>query len=174
MQSQTVYLGLGSNIGDRLKYLQGAIVELANLDDVEMRRVSPVYQTEPIGYEAQDDFYNLVAEIETTLAPPALLEKIMEIEEKLGRTRTDHKGPRTIDIDILLFGDIVIEEYRLTVPHPRMMLREFVLRPLSDIDPDIRIPTVNVSVAEALSEVEGEKRVDRIAKRIEIDESVDE
>lgn len=174
MRSRTVYLGLGSNIGDRLSYLRGAIVELAKLDEVEVRRVSPVYQTEPIGYEAQEDFYNLVVEIETTLAPLALLAKIMAVEEKLGRTRTDHKGPRTIDIDILLFGDEVIEEYRLTVPHPRMMMREFVLRPLSDLDPDIRIPTVNVSVAEALSEIEGEKRVDRIPESISTGESVNE
>jgi len=174
MQKQIVYLGLGSNIGDRLKYLQGAIDELSGLDGVVVCRVSPVYQTEPVGYEAQDDFYNLVVQVETTLNPMMLLGKIVEVEEKLGRTRTAHKGPRTIDIDILLYGDEVIEEYRLIVPHPRMRLREFVLRPLADLDPEVRIPTVNISVSEALSEVEGEKRVVLIPETIEIRKSVNE
>ena len=173
MNRNTAYLGLGSNIGDRIGYLREALAKLAGTEGVVLVGLSPVYQTEPIGYEAQEDFYNMVVKTETTLSPNDLLLVAKAIEEDMGRVEAAHKGPRTIDIDILLFGDQLVDEYRLYIPHPRMLDREFVLRPLFDLDPDLDIIPLHTSVRDALSKVAGVKRVVRIEDSIDLSEATD-
>ena len=138
------YLSLGSNIGDREANL------LAALHRLQPTRVSPVYETEPVDYTDQAWFLNLIAEVRTELSPRELLAKTQAIEQELGRVRTIAKGPRTIDIDILLLGDTVVRESDLEIPHPRMAERRFVLRPLADIAPDVRHPITHRSVREML------------------------
>ncbi|MGM0472052.1 MAG: 2-amino-4-hydroxy-6-hydroxymethyldihydropteridine diphosphokinase [Bacillota bacterium] len=128
-----VYLSLGSNIGDREGYLKKAIAKLAKSPRLEVDSISSIYETDPVGYTDQDQFLNLVVQIETTFAPLELLDYIQQIELDLDRTREIHWGPRTIDIDIILFGKQEIESDRLVIPHPRFHKRAFVLKPLADL-----------------------------------------
>ena len=141
---KTVYLSLGSNIGDREANLRAA------LDELHPERVSPIYETEPVDYRDQAWFLNLVAEVRTELFPRQLLAATQRIERELGRVRTIAKGPRTIDVDILLFGGTVIHSKDLEIPHPRMAERRFVLRPLADLAPEVRHPVTHRSVREML------------------------
>ena len=140
----TAYLSLGSNIGDREANLRAA------LDRLQPVRVSSIYETEPVDYTDQAWFLNLVAEVRTDLTPQEFLGKTQSIEQELGRVRTIAKGPRTIDIDILLFGDLVVHEAGLEIPHPRMAERRFVLRPLADVAPDAQHPITRRTVREML------------------------
>ncbi|MHA8110973.1 2-amino-4-hydroxy-6-hydroxymethyldihydropteridine diphosphokinase [Lactobacillaceae bacterium Melli_B4] len=127
------YLSLGSNLGDKLNELQSAI-DLLNQDEhITVEQVSDVYQTSPVGGVKQDDFYNLAARIDTNLSAEMLLDVIHSIEQKLHRVRKIHWGPRTLDIDIILFGDLRINNDRLIIPHPEMNNRKFVLRPLTQV-----------------------------------------
>jgi len=137
-----VYLSLGSNLGDREANLRAA------LDRLEPRRISPTYETAPVDYTAQPFFLNLVAEIETDLMPLQLLSRTQRIERELGRVRGIPKGPRVIDIDILLFGSRVMRTKRLEIPHPRMQDRRFVLVPLADLAPDLRHPILRFTIRE--------------------------
>ncbi len=141
---KTVYLSLGSNLGDREANLRAAL-RLLN-----PRRVSPIYETEPVDHTAQPFFLNLVAEVETSLMPMQLLSHTQRIERDLGRKRTIPKGPRTIDIDILLYGTTIIASKRLEIPHPRLHERRFVLKPLADLAPDLRHPVTHLTVREML------------------------
>jgi len=143
-----VYLSLGSNVGDRRANLQEAISLLA--PTVRFLRVSPIYETEPVDYVDQAWFLNLVVEAETGLSPTRLLSRLAAIERSLGRVRTAPKGPRTIDADLLLYGDVVVDTARLQVPHPRMAARRFVLAPLADLAPDLRHPVTRQPVHEML------------------------
>jgi 2-amino-4-hydroxy-6-hydroxymethyldihydropteridine diphosphokinase len=144
-----VYLSLGSNVGDREANLQAA-VQLLEGSDLQVLRVSPIYETEPVDYTDQRWFLNLVVAAETTLLPMQLLSRINKIERSLGRVRTVPKGPRTIDIDILLYGKSVARTARLEIPHPRMAERRFVLAPLADLAPGLRHPITNQTVQEML------------------------
>lgn len=153
--AKTVYLGLGSNIGDRERMLEAALAAL-EAAGVRIRRVSPVYETEPQDLREQAWFLNLVAEAETDLFPLQLLQTIGKIERQLGRKRTVAKGPRSIDIDILLYGNFIIDTPQLTVPHPRLAERRFVLAPLADLAPDLRHPVSRRSVREMLSGITGQ------------------
>jgi 2-amino-4-hydroxy-6-hydroxymethyldihydropteridine diphosphokinase len=146
-----VYLSLGSNVGDRETHLRAAIEKLPEAG-VKVLRVSPIYETEPVEYTAQGWFLNLVVEAETDLFPLQLLTRTARIERELGRVRTVPKGPRTLDIDILLYGDSVVNSKKLTIPHPRMTERRFVLAPLADLAPDLRHPVLLKSVRELLAE----------------------
>jgi 2-amino-4-hydroxy-6-hydroxymethyldihydropteridine diphosphokinase len=130
-----VYIALGSNIGDREAYLLNAMRMLQGHRGVSLRALSGVYQTAPVGYIHQDPFLNMVCRVEVSLNPFELLEALQKIEAKLARERNIHWGPRTIDLDILLYGDKNIATSTLTVPHPRMFERAFVLAPLRDIYP---------------------------------------
>lgn len=128
------YLGLGTNIGDREKNLRDALVSLNLLPGTKVTAISKVYETDPVGYANQQDFLNIAAEVETTLNPDNLLGACLGIEAGLGRVRTVKNGPRIIDIDLLLYENEVYNSPTLILPHPRMNEREFVLRPLLDID----------------------------------------
>ncbi len=128
------YLGIGTNIGNRMENLQNAISSLNLLPLTEVSQVSNIYETDPVGYDNQGDFLNIVVEVETGLNSDNLLGSALGIEAGLGRIRTVKNGPRVIDVDLLLFGDESKETETLILPHPRMMERGFVLVPLSDID----------------------------------------
>lgn len=129
------YIGLGSNLGDREQSIRRA-AEL-----IGARRVSTIRETEPWGIEDQPFFLNAVAEVETDLPPRRLLDRLLEVERKLGRTRDGARfGPRTIDLDLLLYGDETIDEAGLQVPHPRLHERRFVLEPLAELEPSLVVP----------------------------------
>ena len=146
---KTTYLSLGSNLGDRERNLRSAIDRLA-APGLRVLRVSPVYETEPVGCSDQRWFLNLVMEAETSLFPLQLLARTQKIERALGRVRMVPNGPRTIDIDILLYGTSVMRTARLEIPHPRMIERRFVLVPLNDLAPALRHPVTRATVAEML------------------------
>jgi 2-amino-4-hydroxy-6-hydroxymethyldihydropteridine diphosphokinase len=149
LTNKTVYLSLGSNLGDRARNLQKALERLA-APDLRIMRTSPIYETQPVEYTAQNWFLNLVAEAGTELFPMQLLSRIGRVERALGRVRTVPKGPRTIDIDILLYGRTIVRSARLEIPHPRMAERRFVLAPLADLAPDLRHPINRKTVREML------------------------
>ena len=134
------YLGLGSNLGDRLATLQRAVDLLAADPGITVRRTSRVWETDPVGGPEQPDFLNIVAEVDTDLEPLDLLAAVNRVESALGRVRDVRWGPRTVDIDILLIGDTTIADDRLTVPHPRMHERAFVLMPLLELIDDPVLP----------------------------------
>ncbi|MFY9173719.1 MAG: 2-amino-4-hydroxy-6-hydroxymethyldihydropteridine diphosphokinase [Peptococcia bacterium] len=151
MSSKEIYLSLGSNQGDSLEYLLQGILALAE-NEIEIDRVSSIYKTEPVGFTAQDDFLNMVIQATTALEPLELLHCCQEIEKGLHRIRTQRWGPRTLDIDILFIGQEKICLPELTVPHPRLTERAFVLVPLQEIAPKlfqslrVTIPTQKISL----------------------------
>lgn len=127
------YIGIGSNLGDRRCHIDRAIEAIRKIPDISLKRVSSIYETEPVSDVPQGKFLNGVFEIETGLSSKALLEELISIEEALGRKRTIKNGPRTIDLDILYYGDNNIDEKDLIVPHPRIEEREFVLKGLREL-----------------------------------------
>ena len=136
------FLGLGSNIGDRRETLRAAVAAIPDLV-----AVSPVYETEPVGGPEQDSFYNIVVELETERTPRELLEVCRELEAAAGRVRKIRWGPRTLDVDVLLVGDLTVAEDDLTVPHPRMHQRNFVMVPLLDLYPEVEVPGYDPAAA---------------------------
>jgi 2-amino-4-hydroxy-6-hydroxymethyldihydropteridine diphosphokinase len=151
------YIGLGSNRGDRIGTCRRALELLNRAGSVV--KVSSFYCTEPVGYEQQEEFVNAVAKLETGLSPGGLLAACRAIENELGRVRLIRWGPRTIDLDILLYGNDVIETPDLTIPHPQMDVRGFVLVPLNEIAPRTVHPVLNKTVARLLSELKDPHRV---------------
>lgn len=137
-----VYLGLGSNLGDRIEYLKKAIKLIAGKSAIEIVGISSVYETGPVGQIDQPSFLNCVMEIETGLPPKELLKVIDNIESGLKRERLVRWGPRTIDIDILLYGDRIVREPDLTIPHPYLCERAFVVVPLLELSSDVTIPGI--------------------------------
>lgn len=146
--SRHAYFGIGSNLGDRLGYLQLAVDELAAADGVEVVGVSPVYETTPVGGPEQPDYLNAVVAVDTTRSARELLALAQSIEAAAERVRTVRWGPRTLDVDVLLVGEERVDEPDLVVPHPRMTERAFVVVPLADLDPAwrARIPADGDSV----------------------------
>jgi 2-amino-4-hydroxy-6-hydroxymethyldihydropteridine diphosphokinase len=140
----SAYIGLGSNLGDRRAMIAGA------LEQLRPRRVSAVVETDPVGRTNQPRFLNAVAEIETDLDAPALLDRLLEIETGLGRVRRERWGPRTIDLDLLLYGGVQLTSDRLTVPHPELPRRRFVLEGLAELCPDRNVPGLGRTVRELL------------------------
>jgi 2-amino-4-hydroxy-6-hydroxymethyldihydropteridine diphosphokinase len=136
----SAYVGVGSNMGDRLENLSTAVRELARTPGVRCVRSSSVYETAPVGGPEQGDFLNAVVEISTELEPHALLEALQRIENELGRVRAERFGPRTIDLDLLLYGDEEIDDPDLTVPHPRIRERAFVVVPLMELGAGDALP----------------------------------
>jgi 2-amino-4-hydroxy-6-hydroxymethyldihydropteridine diphosphokinase len=149
MGTPSVFLGLGSNLGDREAALRNACVELRGRG-FRLTVQSPLYETEPLGGPPQDWFLNQVVGGETALSPQAMLQACLDTEGALGRVRTVPNGPRGIDVDLLLFGDTVIESDQLTLPHPRLHQRLFVLVPLADVAGDQVYPGRGVTITELL------------------------
>jgi 2-amino-4-hydroxy-6-hydroxymethyldihydropteridine diphosphokinase len=136
------YVGFGANLGDRAATIASALDLLGKVLGVEVVAVSTLRETDPVGYEDQPRFVNGAVELKTTLSPRALLERLLAIERRLGRVRGQGPrfGPRTIDLDLLLYGDEVVDEPGLQVPHPRLHERRFALEPLAELDPTLEIP----------------------------------
>jgi 3-oxoacyl-[acyl-carrier protein] reductase len=152
----TAYLALGSNLGDRGDYLERALTALRQSEGVEVMRVSPLYETRPVGGPpGQGPYLNAVAELRTERTADNLLNLLLTIESGLGRVRLERDGPRTIDLDLLLFGDLIHTDARLTVPHPRLHERLFVLQPLAQLAPGLLHPTLKRSVADLLADLQG-------------------
>ncbi len=157
----TAYVALGSNLGDRRRHLDAAVGAVRRLDGVDAVRVSGVYETEPVGPAGQGPFLNAAAEVQTTLSARELLGGLLAIEARLGRpprAEREHWGPREIDLDLLLYGEAVIDEPGLTVPHPRLAERGFVLLPLCDLASGLVHPVSGRTVREMLDALPAEVR----------------
>jgi 2-amino-4-hydroxy-6-hydroxymethyldihydropteridine diphosphokinase len=146
-----VYLSLGSNIGDREAHLREAIRRLESAG--KLRAVSSIYETEPVEFTDQPQFLNCAVALETSSTPGQLMLQLLAIEKAMGRQRIQKKGPRTIDLDILLFGDEVVDTPGLTIPHPAMQHRRFVLEPLAEIAPEAIHPVLKKTVKQLLEEL---------------------
>ena len=157
-----VYLSLGSNLGDRAANLTAAIDRLRHFGEVVA--ISSFYETEPVEFTAQPWFLNCAVALDTEKTPRQLLSGILDIEQQLGRRRGQQKGPRIIDIDILLFGDSIVEDPGLTIPHPAMYERRFVLEPLSEIAPDVVHPILKRSIQELRDALPPGQAVRKISK----------
>lgn len=152
------YIGLGSNLGDRKDNLNRALELLREVSGVKVSRVAPFYCTEPVGFLEQEWFLNTVAEINTSLSACELLDAMLKIEDKLGRVRTVRWGPRIIDLDLLIYGNERINKLGLSVPHPHLKERAFVLVPLATLNPSLVLP--------------GGERVDRLAEALREEQRV--
>ena len=155
-------MSLGSNLGDRAGHLRQARNKLSGLGAVT--RESSLFQTEPVEFTVQPEFLNCVVELETRLEPEPLLEGVLGIEREMGRDRATQppKGPRILDIDILLFGDLVVESPGLTIPHPAMHLRRFVLEPLAEIAAEVRHPLLHTTIRELLEQLPAGQAVQKL------------
>lgn len=145
------YIGLGSNLGNRRRLLSRAL-ELLETPGLEVTLVSPLYETEPVGGPPQGKFLNACAALATVLPPILLLRRLLAVEDALGRVRRERWGPRTADLDLLVYEDVAMHTPLLELPHPRLAERDFVLRPLSDIAPDLEIPGTGRTVRRLLVE----------------------
>lgn len=157
--SERAYLALGSNIGDRIGYLRRALAALEEQPKIRLAAVSSVYETKPVGFTNQADFINIVIAIDTSLEPDVLLDVTQHIEQMLHRKRDIRWGPRTLDIDIILYGEAVVTETELTIPHPRMVERAFVLVPLMELAPHLVVPGTGKSVSQLMENVAGKEGV---------------
>jgi 2-amino-4-hydroxy-6-hydroxymethyldihydropteridine diphosphokinase len=151
--SATAFVGIGSNLGDREAHLRRAIELLSDEDGVEVAAVSKIRETAPVGPVEQGPFLNGAIRVETDLAPRELLERLLAIEQQMGRVRLERFGPRTIDLDLLVYGGKTVDEPGLTVPHPRLPERRFALEPLHDLDPGLTIPGLG-PISALLAELE--------------------
>jgi 2-amino-4-hydroxy-6-hydroxymethyldihydropteridine diphosphokinase len=162
----TAYIALGSNLGNRAQALSSAVGHLRSLGQVVA--LSSLYETEPVGYHHQPAFLNAVVALETQLEPLPLLRRLLAIERELGRDRGHGplKGPRTLDLDLLLMGDRIVAGEELSLPHPALAQRRFVLEPLAEIAPELRHPESNQTMAELLAQLpdEGDNRVSAVRR----------
>jgi 2-amino-4-hydroxy-6-hydroxymethyldihydropteridine diphosphokinase len=136
----TAFVGIGSNLGDREGHLRDALELLAAEEGIEIVSVSVLRETEPVGPVEQGPFLNGAAQVTTELPPRELLERLLDVEQRLGRVRRERFGPRTIDLDLLVYGDEVVDEPGLTLPHPRLHERRFALEPLAELAPGLVLP----------------------------------
>ena len=155
------YIGFGSNIGDRLKHIQNAIDALSKTEGITLQEISSIYKTDPIGYEAQAEFLNGVAAIQTSLSPLSLLQTLKDIETVIGRQHRIRWGPREIDLDILIYGNLCVQTEKLVIPHPEMHLRRFVLVPLAEIAPNLVHPIFQETIHTLLERLGDDKSVIR-------------
>lgn len=161
MAERRVFIGLGSNIGDRQGHLDRARKALGAAG-LRVGEQSSIYRTDPVEVTDQEEFINQVVGCETGLGPEAILEVCLAVEQSMGRVRTREKGPRVIDLDLLLSGDDIRSGGAVQVPHPRMHLRRFVLVPLAEISPEAWHPVLNMTAAEMLSRCPDRSRVERV------------
>ena len=159
-----VYLGLGSNVGDKLSNIKKAINHIKKT--LKIKKISPVYKTEPVGYKKQDWFLNCSVEAETDKKPLALLNFLKSIEKKLKRKETFKFGPRTIDIDILFYDDKIIKSKKLIIPHPRLHKRFFVLEPLGKINPNFTHPKYKKTIMELKNKLKYRNTVELYLKKL--------
>jgi len=151
--NHTAFLSLGSNLGNRIEFLEEALKQLEANYPIKVVNVSSIYETDPVGYEDQDLFLNMVAQINTNLSPIELLDACQKTELELGRKREIRWGPRTIDLDILLYNDENMIMDRLVIPHPRMHERSFVAIPLLEICPNIMLPAIGMPLSEVAGQL---------------------
>ncbi len=153
MGVKTAYIGLGSNLGDRVLAFDTAVKKLKTVEDTRYIALSGLYETSPVGVEG-GPFLNAVAVMETGLGPEGLLKALLSMETAMGRVRKQGKdGSRNIDLDLLLLGNTAVEEKDLTLPHPRMLRRRFVMEPLAELAPDLKIPPTEITAFEAASDL---------------------
>lgn len=157
MKEHEVYIGLGSNLGDRVAYLREAVHRLGAI--IQIEQVSRLYVAAPLGYVRHDAYINAALHGKTTLTPVDLLGMLQSIETAMGRRPGVQFGPRPIDLDILFYDSIQMETYKLTIPHPRLPQRAFVLRPLADIAPDLMHPMLYYTVSQLLGDAEDANQV---------------
>ena len=168
MATERCYIGLGSNVGDRRGALESALARLQALAGVEVTAVSGAWETSPVGPVAQADFLNAAAELRTSLEPRPLLEALLSTERDHGRQRRQRWGPRSLDLDLLLMGGRCVDEPGLTIPHPRLASRRFVLVPLLEIAPGLVHPVSGERLADVLADLESGERV-RPAGRLRLE-----
>lgn len=166
MDRETVFIGFGSNLGDRLDFCDRAVALLTLLPATQVTAVSSLYETEPVndtGNPGSGWFLNGVVQLETEVTPQSLLEVCCEVERALGRNQERRDGPRTLDLDILFYGTRIINDPCLVIPHPRLHLRRFVLTPMVELDPDWRHPVLERTVKDLLEHLADEAQVRRLA-----------
>jgi 2-amino-4-hydroxy-6-hydroxymethyldihydropteridine diphosphokinase len=163
-----VFIGLGSNLGDRAYYLHQGLAEIANSPQIIMKKYSSVYETEPVGKKEQPQFLNMAAELESTLLPQDLLWRLKEIENTLGRTHNDHWGPREIDLDILYYGSKVFHDEKLQLPHPEIANRRFVLVPMKEIAGEFLDPVQLLTMKELLRRCSDTSTVRKVPLPVDI------
>lgn len=165
MERETAFIGFGSNVGDRLDYCDRAVTLLGLLPNTRVIAVSSLYETEPVadaGNPGTGWFLNGVVRLETEMVPERLLAVCRDMEQALGRNQERREGPRTLDLDILFYGNRVIDRANLVIPHPRLHLRRFVLAPMAELDPDWRHPVFNRTVRELLAHLSDPAEVRRL------------
>lgn len=153
MHNKKIFISLGSNMGDRLTNIMMGLALLNKIPNTKVVKVSSVYETEPVEYKEQGSFLNAVAQIVTNLPPQKLLSALQIIETKMHRQRHIPKGPRTIDLDIIFVGDMIVDTVNLTIPHKRAHTRKFVLAPMTEIAPNFVHPTLGTTVKHMLEEL---------------------
>lgn len=153
------FVGLGSNLGRRRENIQNAVRILDSTDDLELVKGASFYETEPIGPSFQPWFINTAIEITTQVPPLSLLQICKEVENRIGKSQSFPWGPRIIDLDILLYDDLVLDEANIVLPHPQLATREFVLRPLLELDPQLSHPRLKLPLSKILKGIEKEKKV---------------
>lgn len=164
MSREQIFLGLGSNLGDRENYLAAAQQRLLAREKLSLVAASSLYETAPVGLIEQPDFLNQVIEVQSALSPEQLLDRALAVEQELGRRRRLRWGPRTIDIDLLCFGERVYSSVRLTLPHPRAQRRRFVLQPWAEIAPEFMVSPPGKTVRELLAACADRSRVQRVPR----------
>lgn len=158
-----VYIGLGSNVGDRFNHIQSAVKELKQRLNAEILALSSIYETSPVGVKDHPYFLNAVCLIKTNYEPLNILKNLLYIEECHGRTTKNRDEPRTLDLDLLLYGEDVLNECQLTIPHPRIIKRAFVLVPLVEIDPNLSHPSWNMNVTQLLDSLDTQDTVKKVS-----------
>lgn len=158
-----VYIGFGSNVGDRLANISQALQCLSGAERILLVEVSSIYETQPVGFDVQDWFLNGVVEVETNLSPQHLLDLLKQVEEQVGRRQRIRWGPREIDLDLLIYNQLCINTPNLTIPHPEMYQRRFVLAPFAEIAPDTIHPNLQETIQTLLCQLTDEKVVRLVA-----------